>query len=174
MNTVSHDDIRLSDNERMTALQALGTHFADGRLDISEFNERTEKAAVARTRGELRPLFDDLPGGLPLDSNTPVPVQEDPAVAELANLKRKGDLIRKLDIGFGAVAGLIFFLGLWLGWSYSWVALIVASAAAGVYRNALGYDSSEEKAFTALQKKEAKAKEQRLLQAQERLKELGS
>lgn len=70
---MSHDDIRLSDNERMTALQALGTHYADGRLDLTEFNERTAKVGEARTIGELRPLFDDLPGGIPPRTRLPQP-----------------------------------------------------------------------------------------------------
>ena len=55
------DDVRVGDSERSAALDRLGTLFADGYLDVSEFEERTGQAAVARTRGELATLFDDLP-----------------------------------------------------------------------------------------------------------------
>ncbi|WP_159449807.1 DUF1707 SHOCT-like domain-containing protein [Corynebacterium pollutisoli] len=59
------DHLRLSDNERISAMSALATHFTEGRLDTSEFDERTLAASQAKTRGDLRPLFDDLPGQLP-------------------------------------------------------------------------------------------------------------
>ena len=46
-------DIRVGDAERHNALDLLSTHFANGLIDINEFEDRTEKAAVARTRGGL-------------------------------------------------------------------------------------------------------------------------
>lgn len=51
----------MSDAERSDALDRLGTLFADGYLDVGELEERTGQAAVARTRGELSMLIDDLP-----------------------------------------------------------------------------------------------------------------
>ena len=46
-------DIRVGDAERHNALDLLSTHFANGLIDINEFEDRTGKAAVARTRGGL-------------------------------------------------------------------------------------------------------------------------
>ncbi|MGI8846218.1 MAG: DUF1707 SHOCT-like domain-containing protein [Thermoleophilaceae bacterium] len=60
------DELRLSDAERETASQALGEHFATGRLDADEHAERHERIWGARTRGEIAPIFADLPGGSPL------------------------------------------------------------------------------------------------------------
>jgi Domain of unknown function (DUF1707) len=60
------DDLRLSDAERETASQALGEHFAQGRLDADEHAERHERIWASRTRGEIPALFADLPGGSPL------------------------------------------------------------------------------------------------------------
>ena len=60
------DSLRLSDAERETASQALGEHFAQGRLDADEHAERHERVWTAKTRGEIPPLFADLPGGSPL------------------------------------------------------------------------------------------------------------
>lgn len=60
------DDLLLSDAERLHALMALGDHYASGRLDDSEFHARSGDVASARTLGQLRGFFTDLPGGMPL------------------------------------------------------------------------------------------------------------
>jgi hypothetical protein len=44
----------------------LATHFADGRLDQAEFDERADAALAARTQDQLRTLFADLPGPAPV------------------------------------------------------------------------------------------------------------
>lgn len=59
--TVSEEDLRVGDSERDQTATQLSEHFAAGRLDISEFNERTEQALSARTRGELDLVLSDLP-----------------------------------------------------------------------------------------------------------------
>lgn len=53
--------IRASDAEREDALRVLADHYADGRLDRAEFDERADAAFAARTREQLRVLFRDLP-----------------------------------------------------------------------------------------------------------------
>jgi hypothetical protein len=58
--------LRASDAERENALRALAAHYADGRLDRSEFDERADTALAARTQPELRALFADLPGPSPM------------------------------------------------------------------------------------------------------------
>lgn len=58
--------VRASDAERENALRALAAHFADGRLDRSEFDERADAALAARTQSQLRALFTDLPGPPPV------------------------------------------------------------------------------------------------------------
>ena len=60
--------LRASDAEREAALRILGKHFADGRLEQAEFDERTDAALAARTQDELRALFVDLPGPMPVPS----------------------------------------------------------------------------------------------------------
>jgi len=57
--------MRASDVEREAALRDLGRHYAAGRLDRAEFDERSDAAFAARTRADLRRLFADLPGGSP-------------------------------------------------------------------------------------------------------------
>ncbi len=53
--------IRVSDAERNAVAEQLGAHYADGRLDQAEFDERINRAMAAKTRGDLAGLFDDLP-----------------------------------------------------------------------------------------------------------------
>jgi hypothetical protein len=57
--------LRASDAEREAAVHALTTHFTDGRLDRSEFDERVEAALAARTQRQIETLFADLPGPAP-------------------------------------------------------------------------------------------------------------
>lgn len=53
--------IRVSDAERTAVTDQLAAHFADGRLDQAEFDERVSRTMAAKTRGDLAGLFDDLP-----------------------------------------------------------------------------------------------------------------
>ncbi len=64
--------VRIGDVDRDRAARALGEHYAAGRLERSEYDERVDAALTARTWGDLAPLFRDLPG--------PVPSQRAPAV----------------------------------------------------------------------------------------------
>jgi hypothetical protein len=54
-------NIRVSDAERNEVAEQLGAHYADGRLDQAEFDERINRTMAAKTRGDLAGLFDDLP-----------------------------------------------------------------------------------------------------------------
>lgn len=53
--------VRVSDAERTEMADRLAAHFTEGRLNQAEFDERVAQAMNARTRGDLRGLFDDLP-----------------------------------------------------------------------------------------------------------------
>ena len=57
----SDQHIRVSDAERSAVAELLGQHYADGRLDQAEFDERVSRTMAAKTRGDLTGLFDDLP-----------------------------------------------------------------------------------------------------------------
>lgn len=64
-------NLRVSDAERTQVADALSKHFADGRLDQAEFDERMQRAMGAKTRGDLAGLFDDLPPLVPTTSAPP-------------------------------------------------------------------------------------------------------
>ncbi|TDD85149.1 DUF1707 SHOCT-like domain-containing protein [Actinomadura rubrisoli] len=58
----TRDDLRIGDAERDAVMVALHDHFAAGRLDRGELDERLETALTAKTRGDLRGIVHDLPG----------------------------------------------------------------------------------------------------------------
>ena len=53
--------MRIGNVEREAAVRELGEHYAAGRLDAVEYEERTSAAYAARTADDLEPLFADLP-----------------------------------------------------------------------------------------------------------------
>jgi hypothetical protein len=62
--------LRVSDAERHEVAERLSRHFAEGRLDQAEFDQRLGRATGAVTRADLDGLFDDLPP-LPEDVTRP-------------------------------------------------------------------------------------------------------
>ena len=52
---------RISDADRERAMADLAGHYADGRLDHEEYDERLDAIWTARTRADLAVLFHDLP-----------------------------------------------------------------------------------------------------------------
>ena len=62
--------LRASDDERNAVADKLSRHYAEGRLDETEFKNRLDTAMSATTRGDLNGLFDDLPR---LTSQAPPP-----------------------------------------------------------------------------------------------------
>ncbi|XVQ08842.1 DUF1707 SHOCT-like domain-containing protein [Spirillospora sp. CA-255316] len=61
------DEMRIGDAERDAVTTALHDHFAAGRLDREELDERLTATLAAKTQGDLKPIVRDLPGanGLP-------------------------------------------------------------------------------------------------------------
>ena len=61
--------IRASDKERESVVDVLRDAYADGRLTLDEFEERTSAAYAAKTWTELRELTADLPVQPPLGAD---------------------------------------------------------------------------------------------------------
>ncbi|CUR60746.1 conserved hypothetical protein [metagenome] len=53
--------LRISDDDRERAMADLAMHYADGRLEHEEYDERLDAIWTARTRADLALLFSDLP-----------------------------------------------------------------------------------------------------------------
>jgi len=82
MERVTEDtpSMRAADNDRTRVVEQLTVAHAEGRLDLTEFDERVGYAYAARTYADLAALVADLPGRqapLPVASPLPVPVSSD-------------------------------------------------------------------------------------------------
>lgn len=164
---------RAGDTDRSRALDKLGTFFADGYLDLAEFDERTAQAAGAKTLRELEELFVDLPDG----SDAPGEYNVDRAVApqaELDELSRKRKIVDRADTVIWSTTMVLFFLGLFVfHWIYFWVMFPVAAMFSWAVRGLTGLSDDEEELADELEKAEAKERKQRLRRAAERRRELG-
>ena len=87
--------LRVSDQQREAAAQQLREHFAAGRLDQDEFDERAQAAYTARTEPELAAVMADLPA---------LPATRQQLKAELA--ERRAHLRRQLIQETGGGLGL--------------------------------------------------------------------
>jgi hypothetical protein len=54
-------ELRASDAEREAVIERLHLAFAEGRITLSEFDERIGSACAAKTLGDLEVLTADLP-----------------------------------------------------------------------------------------------------------------
>jgi TM2 domain-containing membrane protein YozV len=75
---VDPEALRVGTKEREEALQALGDHFAEGRLPVDEYDQRVTLALESQTRADIRPLFADLPPPHPSFMATPKPFTPPP------------------------------------------------------------------------------------------------
>ena len=162
------DEIRVGDAERSDALDRLGTLFADGYLDVGEFEERTGQAAVARTRGELSMLFDDLPAEpAALEKREPSEVELEEKLAA----KRKLDTATYTTL-IGGLA-VFFVLQIGLDLDYAWVVWPVVGILVVAWYTVFDISDEEDEILEDLLEKERSDRAERLKLAAERRKELG-
>jgi uncharacterized membrane protein len=91
----SDQHIRVSDAERGSVAELLGQHYADGRLDQAEFDDRISRTMAAKTRGDLAGLFDDLPEAGPAGADPSGPGAPGGPVS-YRGPRRRGGLVRPL------------------------------------------------------------------------------
>lgn len=167
---------RVGDGDRSQALDKLGHYFADGYLDIHEFEDRTGKAAVARTQAEIDGLFADLPDQVVIN-NAAAGTDAAPelrAERELDEVMQRGRKIQRLDGAIWAIVLILFFLGTFVASvSFSWVVFPIGAFASWGVRSFLDVGDEDEKLFEELKKKEREQRAGRLRQAAERRHELG-
>ncbi len=88
-------------------VEALSKHFAEGRLDQAEFDERSQRAMAAKTRGDLAGLFDDLP-----------PVVPESGTRAETGRRRRGGLVLAMVIALIFLAA--FSSAAW-AWHFPWL-----------------------------------------------------
>jgi len=108
--------MRVSNDDRERVAQFLHNSMAEGRLTVSELEERLDKVYTAKTYGDLEPITRDLPAGqqptalqVPTAQTSPVPTNRvggrgtsSTAVAVMSGAERKG--VWTLPPTFNAVA----------------------------------------------------------------------
>jgi hypothetical protein len=72
--------LRIGNQERTAAIRCLDEHLSAGRLDADEYADRITTASLARTRGDIEPLFLDLPVPHPFQPATIALPWQDPDV----------------------------------------------------------------------------------------------
>ncbi|WP_067666575.1 DUF1707 SHOCT-like domain-containing protein [Nocardia miyunensis] len=65
--------VRIGTAEREQAAASLGEHFAAGRLEVDEYDDRVARAYAAKTAADLAVLFSDLPRPVPAQTPPPAP-----------------------------------------------------------------------------------------------------
>ena len=70
---VEPNAMRVSDADREKVAKTLHEAMAEGRIDMSELEERLDSVYKAKTVGELVPLTADLPGASPVAVSAPAP-----------------------------------------------------------------------------------------------------
>jgi hypothetical protein len=66
LDRMGRDDMRAGDTDRKAVADQLKVALDEGRLDLSEYDERLQRTYAARTFGDLHGLLDDLPGTVPV------------------------------------------------------------------------------------------------------------
>ncbi|MDO5077450.1 DUF1707 domain-containing protein [Corynebacterium sp.] len=162
--------IRLSDQERTTALETLSQHLAEGRLSIAEFDERSEAITYAITRGDLEPIFEDLPAVTSQASAlSTISAQQD----ELAELMRRGRRLKSMQSYLWSSTMIAFFLLLFLfNVAWFWVVFPIAGVASAALYKAVGLSEDEAELLESLEHQQLDQRRQRLLQAIEKRNEL--
>lgn len=131
---VERDGIRASDADRTVVADRLRAALDDGRLTITEYDDRLRLAYAAVTYGDLVPLTADLPPAPPVVAQPP-PAPVVPLAARLAPVR-------------GWLASNVIFVAIW-GWTsiaaghlvFFWPAFILLFTAVGPVRRALRGDS---------------------------------
>jgi hypothetical protein len=83
---MGREGMRAGDSDRKAVADQLKTALDEGRLDLSEYDERLQKTYAAKTFADLDGLLDDLPGTVP-----PQQSQVQPAAPASAPAAPAGD-----------------------------------------------------------------------------------
>lgn len=119
--------LRISDHDREQTAAAIREHYAAGRLDSNEFEERLQAAYAARTQGELNALTADLPS---------LPVS--PSQARALTVERRREIRRRaMQNAGGRIAPFLVCTLIWAATgagSFFWPAFLLVGPIALVAR----------------------------------------
>ena len=121
-------DLRIADSERENALTVLGEHMSAGRLNIDEYGERSAQVSTAKTRGELRALFSDLPPPHPQFATGATPAPQ-PVVPQQAQQVDTGPRNRPTRAVLAGLVPLAFIAAIALDFTvHTWIFFLIPVA----------------------------------------------
>jgi hypothetical protein len=109
-------DVRVGDAERSQMADLLSRHYAEGRLDETEFQERLQKAMTAKTHADLSGLAWDLPRVGDPAAQPPAPARRHPAARVLGMCLAAAVVF---SLASAAVAG--------AAWHVPWVVIAIVA-----------------------------------------------
>ncbi len=148
--------LRASDRDREVVLRVLGDGFADGRLDRTEYDERAEAVAGARTFGELAPIIADLVPPTAPCPRSELAVASPETLREMA-VREHGRALRNAVssvVVVAAISSAIWFLA---GSGYYWPVWVVLFPAVRLLRllvDRSGHVEDERRRLEKRQRKE--------------------
>jgi hypothetical protein len=120
-------DLRVSDADRQAVADQLSKHFADGRLDQAEFDERLSQAMNAKTYRDLDGLLTDLPPTETSGGGAGLPPAHGTVTGRAAGSVPQRRIMRPLIfIAMGIIAlSIASHAVAWAFGGWVWIALIV-------------------------------------------------
>jgi len=135
------DALRASDADRQKVVDRLQEAFTEGRLDLTELDERTAGAYAAKTVGDLKPFTVDLPApGTRSVPTPPKPVEKKSSVEDAVDRLKAG--VAALPSWVMPLVGVIVAINV-VGWVFAsmshgahgvfpwWIFLIIIWVAGG-------------------------------------------
>ena len=138
--------MRAGDGDRKQVADQLKTALDEGRLDLSEYDERIQRTYAAKTYADLDGLLDDLPGTVPVQHSQVQPAAPPPAVGTPVDPRYSAG--RQMARWVGPYAGVILVCTLiWLITSissgqlqYFWPVWMLIPLVLGVFGQFFGDD----------------------------------
>lgn len=166
-------EMRIGDPERSRTIDLLSDRFANGYLNVHEFDERTGKAAQATLQSQLDSLLADLPPDTSPAARSPQVVSSLEAERELQEIQRRGKLANRISslIWIGAIivmfAGIAGYIQNW------WIVFPIAALSTVVVRKFIGFNDDDEEIYEQLDVDRKEERQKRIQQAYDRKRELG-
>ncbi|MFI9452891.1 DUF1707 domain-containing protein [Amycolatopsis sp. NPDC052450] len=141
MSEVPSPRLRISDQDRESALTALGEHMSVGRIDIDEYGERSAQVTAAKTRGELSGIFADLPEPHPLFDAPKAAVSEPgkPAWADIPPMQRIMGALQPILF----IASIVLIITTGVTWWFILVPIGISAVGEGIWGK--GWDNAHKK-----------------------------
>lgn len=159
-----HRALRASDHDRSLVQQVLTEAYADGRLDRSEFDERSEAARTVRVLGDIDPLLGDLVATRPAAGALAHASQHDLEVLAHRHWERSRREAAFSFLGASTVTSAIWFATAWGDRGFEpyffWPGFVIVVTLLRLVRTAMSRREMVEDEVRRLQKRQAKERKQ--------------